>query len=60
MDPETFRGIIAAAGLDQGQAADKLGVTRRTVVRWLSGETAIDKRNAAAIRAILAPKKHRR
>lgn len=56
MTPAELRTLIEAAGLTQGEAADKLGVTRPTVVRWLSGYTPIGKANANLIRLTLKPK----
>lgn len=48
MTPRQFRGIIA--GVKQGEAAERLGVSRQTVVRWLSGFTRINAANANLIR----------
>ena len=59
MPPDDFRALLKAAGLNQGQAAKELDVTRRTVVRWVTGETPIDKRTALYIRSVLGKKKPR-
>lgn len=57
MTPEQFRAILEASSLTQGEAADKLGVTRQTVVRWLSGFTPIIRANANLIRLTFKAKK---
>lgn len=57
MTPQQFREIIEAAGVTQGEAAERLGVTRQTVVRWLGNSTPIDKANATLIRATFKAKK---
>lgn len=42
-----------AGGLTQVQLADKLGINRTTVSRWLNDQTPINAANAAFIRAAL-------
>lgn len=51
MSPETFRELLASAYLNQTQAAVRLDVNRRTVLRWLAGTTNISAANAALIRS---------
>jgi transcriptional regulator with XRE-family HTH domain len=50
MTPQQLRQIIEAAGITQAQAAERLGVRRNTVVRWLMGHTPISKPMAFLIR----------
>lgn len=57
MGKEEFRALIESSGLKQGEAAEKLGVARQTVVRWLSGKTPISKQAAVFIKATIKPKK---
>lgn len=57
MTRTTFRKLLAAAGVKQGEAAARLGVARATVCRWLDGTTPISRRNAIAIRSVLESKK---
>lgn len=57
MKPDDFRDLIAAAELNQSSAADRLGVNRRTVIRWLTGHTPINAAAAALIRSRIKPKK---
>lgn len=51
---EEIRAARERAGLTQGQLAQRLGVTQRTVGNWERGAT-VPKSRAAAIRAFLAP-----
>jgi transcriptional regulator with XRE-family HTH domain len=55
MTAKDFGTLVKRTGLTQLAAAEKLGVTRRTVARWLSGETPISKRNAHYIKSVLKP-----
>lgn len=57
MTPDEFREILEAAGVKQGEAAERLGVTRQTVVRWLSNFTPIGRANANLIRLTFKTKK---
>lgn len=62
MTPEEFKTIISEAGLNQTTAAAKLGVDRRTVIRWLrpagsADSTTISERNALFIRSKIKPPK---
>ena len=41
MSGKEFRRIIEETGLTREQAAQKLGISRRQVQRWLSGENGI-------------------
>ena len=50
MAPITLRRMIAGAELSITDAADKLGVSRQTVYRWLRGEITISRSAAALIR----------
>ncbi len=56
MKPREFRDIIEAAEITQEEAAERLGVSRPTVVRWLSGRTPISKSKAKLIRAVFKVK----
>jgi transcriptional regulator with XRE-family HTH domain len=42
MTGEDFRALLKRHDLIQSQAAEKLGVSRRTVIRWCKGEHPID------------------
>jgi transcriptional regulator with XRE-family HTH domain len=46
-----FRQLRALAGLTQERAAQLLGVSHRTVLRWEAGDTNIDVLRGSAIRA---------
>ena len=48
--------LIRSAGLNQTTAAAALGVNRRTVIRWLRGDTPISAPNALYIRSLIKPK----
>ena len=50
MTPDAFRELLATKQLTQAVAAEKLGVSRRTVIRWCAGDTRIDERSALLIR----------
>lgn len=52
MTPGEFRAIIEAAGVKQGEAAERLGVSRPTVVRWLAGIIPINSSKAKLVRAV--------
>lgn len=60
MTQNEFRDLLRDADLKQGAAADELGVSRQTVVRWLSGYTPISKANAMLIRSVLKKKTRRK
>ncbi len=51
MEPDDFRALLKRKGLTQEQAAEKLGVSRRTIIRWCDGTSRIDERSALLIRA---------
>lgn len=53
MTAKDFGLLVGRTGLTQIAVAEKLGVNRRTVARWLSGETPISRRNAVFIRTVL-------
>jgi transcriptional regulator with XRE-family HTH domain len=55
MTAKAFEKLVERTGLTQLAVAEKLGVNRRTVARWLSGETPISKRNAHYIKSVLKP-----
>lgn len=57
MRPKDFRDLITAAGLNQSSAAERLDVNRRTVIRWLNGDTPISAAAAALIRSRIRAKK---
>ena len=54
MTPKQFRELIDASGLTQQQVADRLGVSRNTVVRWLMGKVPISRAFANLIRLSFA------
>jgi transcriptional regulator with XRE-family HTH domain len=51
VSPTTLRRLIENAGISQGEAAKRLGVTRQTVVRWLGGKSPISRTAAKLIQA---------
>lgn len=53
MSAAAFRALVKSAGLSRSEAAAALGVNRRTVIRWATGDTPISARNAFFIRATL-------
>lgn len=54
MSARTFESLLKAAGLNHTTAAGRLGVTRRTVIRWAKGHTPINDRTAFYIRTKLS------
>ncbi len=56
MTAEAFRTLLTAAGLEQDEAAAKLGYHRVTVNRWLNGRAPIKPAVAALIRLTIKPK----
>lgn len=61
MLPKELQDLMDAAGLNQTTAAVKLGVNRRTVIRWLKkpkdGGVPISAANALLIRDRIKPTK---
>jgi transcriptional regulator with XRE-family HTH domain len=53
MDPTAFKRMLSAKKMTQAQAAVKIGVTRRTIIRWAKGTTPISEAAALLIRARL-------
>ena len=53
MTPAAFNKLLKANGLSRTKAAEVLGVGRRTVIRWGTGETPISRQVAALIRSVL-------
>ena len=53
MTPAAFNKILKANGLSRTKAAEVLGVGRRTIIRWGTGETPISRQNALLIKSIL-------
>jgi hypothetical protein len=43
MNPNQFRALIEKAGLTQGGAGQLIGLTDRSMRRYVSGETAVPK-----------------
>ena len=56
MSPKKLREILDASGKTQQEFADALDVSRVTLFRWISGQTNIDKKNAAYILLKFPPK----
>lgn len=60
MTPTELRRLIKAAGLaTQGEAAERIGVHRNTISRWLNRDTPIHQAAAALIRERLTTGKKR-
>jgi len=53
MNARDFDFHIASLGFDQGQAADFLGVTLRTVHNWVHGERPVPKAVAMLLRLMI-------
>lgn len=51
MTPAELRALIAASGLTQGEAAERLGITRQTAWMWTTGRTPISRQAVALIKA---------
>jgi transcriptional regulator with XRE-family HTH domain len=51
IDRREFARLLADKRLTQQEAADRLGVHRRTVLRWLHGHTPISEAVSLLIRA---------
>ena len=49
MKPETLRALFKKNKLKIGKAAERLGVSRATLHRWLNGSTPISRANLALI-----------
>ena len=43
MTGQELRELIQRAGMTQAEAAERIGVHLRTLLRWLSGETKINR-----------------
>ena len=56
MKPDQLRAIIEGAGVTQQRAAELLGVSRPTIVRWLAGRTPISRANARLITVVFKVK----
>lgn len=56
MTAEELRKLLTEKNVSQTALADAIGVNRRTVVRWLAGDTPISKRNALLIKTVLKVK----
>ncbi len=57
MTPDALQKLLDRAGLNQSSAARELEVNRRTVIRWLNGDTPINAAAAALIRSRIGPRK---
>jgi len=55
MTPKQFRTALKRLGLNQTQAAKRLGVTPRAVRFWVSGDRSIPEPVAILLRTWLAP-----
>lgn len=52
MTPQMFYALRTRFGMTKVQIVEYLGVARRSVQRWESGERAIDEANAATLRSL--------
>ncbi len=55
MTKTAFNKLLKEAGLSRSAAAAKLGVGRRTIIRWGTGETPISQQLAVYILSVLKP-----
>ena len=53
MKPDELQRLLDKNDLNQSTGAERLGVNRRTVIRWLQGTTPIRPASAALIRNTL-------
>ena len=53
MTPAELRRLIAASGRTITDAAERLGLARTTVTRWLNGSTPIGRAQAALAKQLL-------
>ena len=53
MKPDELQRLLDSNNLNQTTGAERLGVSRHTVIRWLAGTTPISGASAALIRATL-------
>lgn len=56
MSADDFRELLIAAGMEQDEAAEKLGYHRVTVNRWVNGRALIKPAVAALIRLTIKPR----
>lgn len=57
MKPEELKSLLKANGMNQTTGAEKIGVSRHTVFRWVNGSVPISAGQALLIRSKLAPAK---
>lgn len=55
MTPERFRHLLKACGHTRAMVADLCGVNRRTILRWATGDTPIDRAGKLLIESVLLP-----
>ena len=60
MSPEELKELIERAGITQAEAADKIGVHRITINRWLNGRESISAKNAFYVHHFLGFLKKRK
>ena len=53
MNGDQLRSMLESRNMTHRQLADKLGVNRVTVTRWVNNVSAIDRFKATAINAVL-------
>ncbi len=60
MSPQQFRHALRHLGLNQVQAATRLGVNPRTVRRWVAGDSRIPESVTLLLRLWLRERQRRR
>ena len=60
MSPQQFRHVLRRLGLNQVQAAKRLGVNARTVRRWVAGDSRIPDSVSLLLQLWLRERRRRR
>ena len=60
VSPQQFRHALRQLGLNQVQAAKRLGVNARTVRRWVAGDSRIPESVSLLLRLWLRERRRRR
>jgi DNA-binding transcriptional regulator YiaG len=60
MSPQQFRNVLRRLGVNQVQAAKRLGVNPRTVRRWVAGDSRIPESVSLLLQLWLREQRRRR
>jgi len=60
MTPQQFRHVLRQLGLNQVQAAKRLGINPRTLRRWVAGDSRIPESVSLLLELLLRERRRRR